>query len=153
MNIRRLRKLVSAHIGQRIEIQRPEHSPVLFLIDSIKSDHFSTVSLQGLRSQVHFGTALSWTISDDGSLATKSSELNPQKQRLSIKFLMPKVVTIYDKQFQAIGRNKYPWDCTLKTQHPHAMHYYSPEGGWCTEFCGCFVNRDKTLDLYEEVNE
>lgn len=147
----KLRKLIAAHVGQRIELQRPSCKPITFLITTIKPDHFVTESLQELRNQVHFRTAAAWTISDDGETVTltKASELDPQNQRLSIAFLMPTIVTLYGKQLQAIGRGKYPWDCKMKRQHPTAMSYYSEQAGWCTEFCQCFIDRDKSLDIYD----
>jgi len=148
-NLGRLKKLVFAHVGQRVEIQHLNCKPITFTIKDAKTDHFITRSLHGLKSQVHFGSAASWTISTDGSLAIKTCELNPQEQRLSIRFLMPKVVTIYGKQFEEIGRGKYPWDCPAKYKYPNAIIYSSAIGGWCTEFCACFVDRDKTLDFYE----
>ncbi len=59
----------------------------------------------------------------------------------------PKIITIYGRTLTAIGHGKYPYDCRLKDEYPTAM-IYQGDGGWCSEFDDCFLNRDKSLDVF-----
>ena len=65
----------------------------------------------------------------------KTREFYPQVCDLKWVPYTPEVLHYYGREYGAIGRGEYPWECTAKDRHPDAMIYKSPEGfGWGSEF-------------------
>lgn len=66
---------------------------------------------------------------------------------------LPQTITLWGKQLHAIGRGKYPYDCISKDEHPNAMIYSSPEGGWTHEFDPFAAAAIATLNASEQVED
>lgn len=55
-------------------------------------------------------------------------------------------ITVYGTEMFAWGAGAYPYECEAQDTHPDAMIYLGASGGWCSDQCACYLERDRSLD-------